>query len=54
MSKARKNTTPKIGMKDIDPRFMRVNQRATRIPDGRKAQSQKACRRGKAGRGGWD
>ena len=47
MSKSRKSNTPKIGMKDIDPRYMRVNQRAHRFTDRKKEERRNACRKGR-------
>jgi len=42
MSKRRKNTTPATGR--MEPRMWRVNQRAVKFTDRKKAASRKACR----------
>ena len=47
MSKPKAPRRPKVG--DGDPRMMRVNQRAHRFTDRKKAQSKNACRKGR-----WD
>jgi len=45
MSKPRKpKQTRRLKVGDNDPRMMRVNQRAHRFTDRRKAASRKACR----------
>jgi hypothetical protein len=48
MAKNKKKKQPKLGVKDIDPRMMRVNQRAHKFTDRKKQANKNACRNWRA------